>query len=82
VLAPADVHRAVDDHIEFEAAAGAELQHANAPLGAVSALDQLHTGNLVQAANPLQEFFTCEISSKEMWHRSPPETPRGKSLHP
>ena len=82
VLAAANVHGAVHDDIELEAATGAELQHAHAALRAVGALDQLHAGHLIQPTDSLQQLLAREVSSKEMWHRCPPDEPHPSPLLP
>ena len=48
VLAVGDVERAVDQHREAQAGAGAELQHADAALDAVAERHQPHAGELRQ----------------------------------
>ena len=56
VLAAADVEGAVDDDVELEAGAGAELEHAHAALDAVAERDQPDPGGLLQAADPAREL--------------------------
>ena len=50
ILAVGDVERAVDQHREPEAGAGAELEHADAALDAVAQRHQPHAGELRQHA--------------------------------
>jgi hypothetical protein len=50
VLAVGDVHRPVDQNREPQAGPGAELQHADAALHAVSERHQPHAGKLRQRA--------------------------------
>ena len=72
VLAATDVHGAVDQDVEAEPGAGAELQHAHAPLHAVAALDQAHPGDLLQPADALHQLLARELPSPESWHETAP----------
>ena len=50
VFALGDVERAIHEHRETQAGAGAELQHANAALDAIGEFNQADAGELRQHA--------------------------------
>jgi hypothetical protein len=52
----ADVERAIDQDIEGETGAGAELEHAHAALDAVTERDQSHPSKLLEAADSAQQL--------------------------
>ena len=68
-LAPADVECAIDEDVEGEACAGAELERPNAALGPVAELDEAHAGNLAEPADPAQEIHSGGCLSVEVGHR-------------
>ena len=72
VLAAADIHRPIDQDVEAEPGAGAELEDAHAPLHPVAALDQAHPGDLLQPPDALHQLLAGELSSPEGGHGCPP----------
>ena len=56
VLAAPEIEGAVDEHVESEAGAGAELEHAHAPLGTVPERDEADARDLVEPPDPLEQL--------------------------
>ena len=59
-FAVGDIQGAINEHCEPEAGAGAELEHADAPLGAVLQGHQPYAGKLRQHAGVSREVATRE----------------------
>ena len=64
-----DIHAAVDEHREFEPAAGPELQGAHALLGAVREGDEIDPRHLTRRADMAFEVAAGEVLSEQPWHR-------------
>src|SRR3569833_2869342 len=71
VLAVANVHRAIDQHGEARAGAGAELEQADAPLDAVLQLHQPHAGKLRQRTGMLFQFAARVLPAIELHGLTP-----------
>src|SRR3712207_336810 len=74
VFATTDIHRPIDQDVEAEPGAGAELQDAYTTLQPIAVLDQAHPGDLLQSPDALHQLLTCKPPSPERGHGYPPWT--------
>ena len=67
-LASADVERTVDENVEGEAGARAELEHAHAARTAVSQRQEADACHLIEPTDPPEQLRAAVASSEELGH--------------
>ncbi len=67
-LAATDVEGAVDEHVEREPGAGAELEQAHATRASVAERHEPDAGDLVEPSDPAGELAPREVVSEELRH--------------
>ena len=75
VLAIGDVERAIDEHREAKAGAGAEFEHADAALDAIAERHQAHARELRKRAAMRRNIPPAEVTAEKLDHQSLPINP-------
>ena len=70
-LATSHVERAIDDDVEGEAGAGAELEEADAATGTVAQRHEPDAGDLIEPPDAAKELGPPELTTEQDWHDEP-----------